>query len=117
MKILVIDDSDFIRLTLANILRSIGHQVFEAKNGEEARRKYPEVHPDLVFLDLLLPGEKGQDILKDLKSINPQVKVIICSSIANQDDIIKEVIDLGAIDVITKPFQRDEIVALVNKNL
>ena len=67
MKILIVDDSAFMRNMIKNILKD--HEINEAGNAEEAVQKYNEFKPDLVFLDVVLPGKNGVEILKDIKGI------------------------------------------------
>ena len=69
---------------------------------------------DLVTLDITMPGMDGIEALKELKAIDPKVKVIICSSMGQQA-IIAEAIQSGALDFVTKPFKEDQVIAALDK--
>jgi two-component system chemotaxis response regulator CheY len=116
-KILIVDDSPIIRDTISPILKEAGHQVIgEADNGQEAIDIFHKTKPDLVLLDILLPGESGLDILKKLKSIDSRIKVLVVTAV-NQDAVSGEAKNLGAMGVLYKPFDADELVSAIKEAL
>jgi len=104
-KILVVDDAAFMRMTLKRISEAQGHTVVgEAGTGIEAIEKFEELRPDLIIMDITMPGMNGIDALRRIKEIEPKAKVIICSALGQMDKIT-ESIDAGADDYIVKPFE------------
>jgi two-component system chemotaxis response regulator CheY len=109
MKILIVDDSEFIRLQLKKILEPEGHFVLEAKNGEDALKSFDNNSPDLVILDLMMPGIGGIEVLQEIINKKPDANIIICSSLASHDEYLKKVNEIGAIGVILKPFNKEDV--------
>ncbi len=115
--VLVVDDALFVRQAMKKILESNGHvMIGEADNGEKAIEKYKELNPDVVLLDITMPGMSGVETLKQLKAIDYDVKVIICSSMGQQS-IIAEAIQAGAKDFVVKPFKEENVIASLEKVL
>lgn len=114
--ILVIDDEESICQSLRAILSDEGYQVLVAGSGEEALRIFEEEMPQLVLLDIWLPGMDGLETLKAIKKINPQVLVIVMSGHGTIETAVKAT-KLGAFDFIEKPLSLDKIIILVNNAL
>lgn len=115
--ILVVDDAIFVRHTLKKILEAYGHtMVGEADSGIMALKKYDELKPDVVLLDITMPGMNGTEVLVKLRAKDPKAKIIICSSIGQQV-VIAEAIQLGALDFIVKPFKEEQVIDAINKVL
>ena len=109
MRILVVDDAMFMRMMLKDILSKNGYEVVgEAANGREAIDKYIELRPDLVLLDITMPEMDGITALKEIKHIDPQAVVVVCSAMGQQNMVI-EAIQNGALDFIVKPFQQNRV--------
>ncbi|MBF0227765.1 MAG: response regulator [Desulfobacterales bacterium] len=100
------------------MLVELGFNVITANSCEDAMDIYFEQHDeiDLVILDLGMPGLDGKSCFKKLIEFNPNVKVLIASGYLEYS-IIKDVMDLGAKDYITKPFVRDDIAQRIQKVL
>lgn len=113
MKILIVDDSVFMRNMIKNALDQTQHEIKEAANFDEAIATFSEFKPDLTFLDIILPGKSGVEILKAIKEIDNAAKVTMCTSIGGQQEIINEAISAGASDVIVKPFKKEDISNIV----
>lgn len=114
-RILVVDDAMFMRMMLKNILTKNGYEVCgEAANGQEAIDKYIELRPDLVLLDITMPEMDGITALKEIKHIDPQAVVVMCSAMGQQGMVI-DAIQGGAIDFIVKPFQEDRVLESLHK--
>ncbi len=107
-RILVIDDDIYIGNLLEEILTRAGYQVLRAYSGTEALLTIPNVKPDLVLLDLMLPGLPGEQILPQLRGI----PVIVVSARADVDHKVELLTD-GAVDYITKPFNNRELLARI----
>ena len=102
-KILVVEDDKFLRELIIQKLLSEGYSTAEAVDGEEGIKKIAEEKPDLVLLDIILPGIDGFEVLKQAKA-NEDIKdipIIILSNLGQQDDTDKG-IELGAKDYLIK---------------
>lgn len=115
-KILVVDDSKLSRRILRGILEPHGYEVVEAEDGILALERYFLEKPDLVLLDLTLEGMYGMEVLKKLKEMDPNARVVIASA-----DIQKQTHTLaneaGATSYIDKPFLQEQVIGVVNAAL
>jgi len=103
MRILVVDDSDAFRRVMSELLRRAGFkEVSEAGGFEEALEMYKRDNPEIVFVDMVLPGRSGVDLTKEILREDPGAKVIAMSSVINKA-MIKESLDAGAKDFLLKP--------------
>jgi two-component system, chemotaxis family, chemotaxis protein CheY len=115
MTVLVVDDSMFMRNIIEKILEQHDIEVVgEATNGREAVDKYKKLLPDLVTMDLTMPDMKGIDAIKLIKEINPDVKIIVCSSMG-QKEFIRDAIDAGARGFVIKPFEEEDLIREITK--
>lgn len=116
-KILIVDDAAFMRMMLKDILGKNGHEILgEAANGAEAVKKFKELKPDLVTMDIVMPEVGGIDALKQIMSNSPSARVVMCSALG-QEAMLKEALAAGAKDFIVKPFQKDKVLEVVGKVL
>lgn len=116
-RILIVDDAAFMRMMIRDILSKNGFEVVgEAQDGAQAVEKFKELHPDLITMDITMPEMDGIAALKEIKSIDPNAKVIMCSAMGQQAMVI-DAIQAGAKDFIVKPFQSDRVVEAINKTL
>lgn len=107
-KILVVDDALFMRKTIRRILLESGYRdVWEAKDGEEALTLFRERKPDLVILDITMPGKSGIDVLEEILAQDPKAQVVMCSAVG-QEMMIQKALMMGAKDFIVKPFKTGE---------
>jgi len=105
MKVLIIDDEPLVRRSLARALSQKGHQVLEASDGLSGLALWREVLPDLVFLDVLMPGLTGPQILNELElNLRQQTKIILISAFAGEHNP-ETAQRLGADCFIPKPFE------------
>lgn len=108
-RVLIVDDAVFMRMKLRDILEKNGYEVIaEAQNGVEAVEKYNQEKPDLVTMDITMPEMDGVAALKEIKSKNPDAKIIMCSAMGQQS-MVMEAIQSGAVDFIVKPFDTDRV--------
>lgn len=111
--IMIVDDSAVMRRVLKSYFTQIGHTVVaEAGNGENALMYYDAFKPDLITLDITMPGADGIEIMKQLLKKNPEIKVIIVSSITKKTTIV-EALTSGAKHYILKPFTFEKMVSAV----
>lgn len=116
-RVLVVDDAAFMRMMIKDILTKNGYEVVaEANDGLQAIEKYKEVSPDLVTMDITMPEMDGITALKEIKKIDANAKVIICSAMGQQAMVI-DAIQAGAKDFIVKPFQQERVIEAVKKTL
>jgi two-component system, response regulator, stage 0 sporulation protein F len=115
-KILIVDDQNGIRILLMEVFNVEGYQTYQASNGKLALEIVRKEAPDLVLLDMKIPGMDGLDILKHIKQIDSSIKVIMMTAYGELD-MIKEATDLGALTHFTKPFDIDELRLAVNTEL
>ena len=114
-KRLIVDDAAFMRMTIKKMLEAHNHIVIgEAENGIEAVKKFAELLPDVVLLDITMPEMNGVDALKRIKEMDKDAKVVICSAMGQQT-MVAQAIQYGAKDFIVKPFQEDRLIAAVEK--
>lgn len=116
-RILIVDDTMFMRTLLKNILFSGGHDIVgEAGDGKEAVAKYEELKPDLVTMDVVMPNMNGIEALQAIKKLDPGAKVIMCTAVG-QEQMVKLAIKSGARGYIVKPFQAPKVLEEVKSVL
>ncbi len=116
-RILVVDDAQFMRMMLKNILSGAGYEVAgEGENGVQAIEKYKDLRPDLVIMDMIMPEMGGIDAVREIVKLDPAAKVLMCSAMGQQA-LVVEAIQVGAKDFIVKPFQPAGVLEAVAKAL
>ncbi len=114
-KILVVDDEPDFCEALREFLEEKGFSVMEANSCEEALEAYSQERPDVVLLDVIMPGKDGRETLQELKAFDPEVSVIMITAL-HEEDLALEAMADGAFDYITKPFSPDYLeMALMTK--
>ncbi len=114
-KILVVDDEPDFCEALREVLTERGFSVMEANSCEEALAAYSQERPDVVLLDVIMPGKDGRETLKELKALDPEVSVIMITAL-HEEDLALEAMADGAFDYITKPVNPDYLeIALMTK--
>jgi two-component system chemotaxis response regulator CheY len=114
-RILLVDDASFMRMMLKDILVKNSYDISgEASDGLMAIEKYIETKPDVVIMDITMPNMDGLQTLVELKKLDPEAKVIMCSAMG-QESMVIDAIKSGAADFIVKPFQADRIIKAVRK--
>jgi len=114
IRVLVVDDEEIFRETFAEILIEEGYEVFTAGSGEEAIELAKEKKPQVVFMDIKLPGVNGCEVWKMVKKMYPQVKGIMVTAYS-VPDLVKEALKEGAITCLYKPFELPEVIKLLKK--
>ena len=114
-RILICDDAAFMRMSLNKILTSGGHEVVgEAGNGKEGVKKYKELSPDVVLMDITMPELDGLEATKLIVESDPNAKVIMVSAMGQQDKVFGA-FEAGAKDFVVKPFEPDKIISCIEK--
>jgi len=116
--ILLVDDNPTNLQVLFQTLEGVGCKLLVAKNGEIALSIAGKALPDLILLDIMMPGIDGYEVCRQLKAnrATSSIPVIFLSALGDTEDKVKG-LQLGAVDYVTKPFQPDEVIARVNTHL
>jgi two-component system KDP operon response regulator KdpE len=109
-KILIVDDEAPLRRALRASLAASGFQVAEAGNGEEALEVYSSLKPDLVLLDINMPGASGVEVCRSLRSMEAEAGIVMVTVRDSEDDKVRA-LEAGADDFVTKPYRLRELVA------
>lgn len=112
--VLIVDDEKNIRLTLCQALEVLSVETDTAADGEEALTRLKEKEFGLILLDLRMPGMEGMQVLRRVREIRPDIRVIILTAYGTVESAV-EAMKLGAVDFIQKPFSAEEIRALVSR--
>lgn len=115
-KVLIVDDQVGIRVLLVEVFSAEGYETYQASNGKSALEIVREKRPDLVLLDMKIPGMDGLEILKHIREYDPSIKVIMMTAYGELA-MIRKATDLGALMHFTKPFDIDELRAAVKHEL
>jgi two-component system response regulator AtoC len=115
--VLVVDDAEVIRTYLKNLLPLKGYDVVLAEDGAKAMEMLEGgTTPDVIVLDVMMPGMDGIETLRRIKSVNPRIPVIMLSVVGKASTIV-DAINLGAADYINKPFEEEELEIALQKVL
>lgn len=113
MRILVVDDDAAIRRLYKEELEEEGYEVYLAESGKEALRIFGEVKPDIVTLDIRMPGEDGIEVLRKMKEFDSRLPVIMCTAYDHRDDF-----NVWASDAyVVKSSNLDELKEIIRKCL
>ena len=114
LKALIADDSRLMRKMLKDILEKENFEVVgEAANGDEALTMCQQFMPNLLTLDIAMPGRDGLATLKEVKKISSDIKVVMITS-NDKHDIILEALKQGADNYITKPYEPEKVARVIN---
>jgi CheY-like chemotaxis protein len=117
-KVLVVDDEPFIIRSLSFVLRKDDYEVVEARNGEEALGRIREIHPDLVFMDVMMPKLTGFEVTKEVRS-DPglqNVRIVLLTAKGQEADKQRG-LEVGADEYMTKPFSPTKILEMARRML
>lgn len=113
LKVLVVDDSSLARRMVRTLLEELGHTVEEASDGSQALERYFINRHDLVFLDMVMQGMYGLDVLAKLRELDPNVRVIVATADI-QSTTREQVKAAGAAGFVNKPLGRAAVTQVVN---
>ena len=114
--ILIVDDNKDMQFNLSNILKDEGYEVIAAGDGKRAIKEVKTKYPNLVLLDIRLPGMDGIEILEEIKKIDKDLAIIMLTAYVDVKDAVRAM-KLGAFDYITKPFDNEELVIVIKRAL
>lgn len=115
--IMIVDDSRVSRKVLCNSLEVLGYTVVaEAGSGNEALKLYDECKPDLVTMDITMPGMDGFECLSQIMQKDPSAKVIMITASATSEKIVRA-LKYGSVDYIIKPFDDETLKSAIDKHL
>ena len=114
VRVLVVDDEHLIRWSLEQNLKKQGYDVLTAGSGEDALRLVREEQPDLVLLDIQLPGISGMEVLEKIKEFDDEIIVIMVTAHGGLETAVNAM-RVGAYDYINKPFNLDEVALIIKK--
>jgi DNA-binding NtrC family response regulator len=114
-KVLVIDDEPQVGMIFSKVLQAVGYEVTSAESGEEGLKKM-DFHPDVVFLDIKLPGIDGVETLRRMRKVLPNVPVVMMTAFQTVDTAV-ESMRLGACDYLIKPLDNNRIKEVVKHAL
>ncbi len=115
VRVLVVDDLQFMRELLCGILTDAGADVVaQAEDGRAALRRFLAHEPDVVLLDIAMPVMDGITTLRKIRLLEPRARVIMCSALGEQQLIVRA-IQLGARDFVVKPFTPQRVVSAISK--
>ena len=112
LRILVVDDQSSVRELLRAVLKSDGHEVEDAVDGESAVDKLKAGFHDLAIMDIRMPGLDGVDALARMKALSPETGVVMMTAYASVDTAVRAM-KLGAFDYVTKPIDIDEVRSVI----
>lgn len=116
LNVLIVDDSLAIRIKMKNYLKKLGHCIIgEAKDGKEAIELYQKLNPDLITMDISMPGMNGVDALKEIMKTSNSTANIVMITANGQDGIVKDALILGAKGYILKPISEEKLQDSIGK--
>jgi CheY-like chemotaxis protein len=117
-KILLVDDEPEIRFLTKRMLEKAGHRVVEAENGDEALRVLEKDKPDLILLDVRMPGLNGWEVCRRIKADDKTKSIpVVMFTVRTSEEDMQKSVDYGAEAHINKPFDKEELIKLVEKML
>ena len=115
-EILIVEDDEVIMGTLAYNLSRAGYGVSQATTGAQALRLARKMRPDLILLDVMLPGESGIELCERIRELDEEVVIVMITAKDSEEDKVRG-FEAGADDYVTKPFGMKELQARINANL
>lgn len=118
LDVLIVDDAASVRRTVAGILEELGvpsTRIYEVETAREALIFCDSQAPDLLLLDLVLPDIPGEEVGSLLMEDHPEMRVVPMTALDPQDGRVRQLVALGAFDVVQKPVRRRELEALFDE--
>jgi two-component system, chemotaxis family, chemotaxis protein CheY len=115
LSVMVVDDSMIMAQKLSAMLTELGHRVVRVcKDGAQAVHDYPEVKPDLVTMDITMPGMDGVDAMEAIMSGHPDARIIMVTS-HGQEQMVIRALHAGALGYVLKPVAKDRLSAMADR--
>jgi DNA-binding NtrC family response regulator len=115
-RVLIVDDESVVRFSFRAVLQKSGFTVEEADGAQRALDKIHEFAPQVVLLDVLMPGVTGNELLETIKEWKPEIHVIMVTSV-DTEELKKECLSKGAFEVMIKPVSMEQLVSTIRKAL
>lgn len=116
-RIMIVDDALFMRHLIRSALESVGYEIVaEAENGADGLRLFEELRPDLITLDIIMPEMDGLQVLRGIRNIDQDAKVIMVTAVDQRSCMLKAM-NLGISDFIVKPFEDARVISAVERAL
>jgi two-component system chemotaxis response regulator CheY len=116
-KVLIVDDSLVMRSMIKEILTKNGYEVVgQARNGKEAVDLYGTLKPDLVTMDVIMPGEQGTEVIKKLRTLDASARIMVVSGL-NQKNLVIQAMENGAKEYVVKPFEEKDLLEAAAKTV
>ena len=115
-EILIVDDEEMMCLVLSGVFEDAGYRVRTANNGEQALKQIGERLPDIVLLDIIMPGLGGLEVLRRLKSLDSDIPVVLMTAMAGVTGAV-EAMRNGAFDYVSKPFENHNLLQVIHRAL
>ena len=113
--LMIIDDSPFIAMEIKDIVTKAGYDVVaHARNGETGIEKYRECMPDVVTIDIIMPGIDGIETAKEIRKIDPDARIVMLSSLCD-DDTMKELEEMELNLIVEKPIDQEMLLNALSK--
>ena len=117
-KVMVVDDEHDLREMIDLMMKKEGYETKMAENGEEFLEKIDNFDPDVVTLDVMMPGLTTKEILMKLQEKKSNPKIILLTVVRFSDEEKKKILEMGnVVDYITKPFEFDDLINTVKKSV
>src|SRR5689334_15042622 len=113
--VMIVDDSMIMTQKLSVMVRDLGHQVVRVcKNGEEALKDYAFVKPDIVTMDITMPGMDGIETMTAIMKAHPYARVIMVTS-HGQEGMVLNALEAGALGYVLKPVNKDRLASMIER--
>jgi two-component system, OmpR family, alkaline phosphatase synthesis response regulator PhoP len=114
-RVMVVDDEKDLREMIELLLKKEGYETQTAENGEDFLNKVDKFQPELVTLDVMMPGLKTREILEEIKNKKSKPKIILLTVVQFSKEEAKKLSEMGVVEYIRKPFDFEYLVGAVNK--
>jgi len=116
-KIMIVDDETDLREMLNLMIRKEGFEALTAEDGDDFLSKIDDFQPDLVTLDVMMPGLTTREILEKLKEKKTKPKIILLTVVRYSEGEKQKLVQMGIVDYVTKPFELEDLTYRIHKHL
>ena len=113
-KIMIVDDSNYLRATLRAAFEKAGYEVVaEANNGDQAVETYAKVRPDIVTMDIVMPGSNGLQAITRIMEFDKDARIIVITALGHEP-MIRKALSFGALNFVIKPADTEEVLQAID---